>query len=159
MGKGRKVICHNCKVKFYKDELIQVTQSKRLCKECNDNIQKEADDYKVLIQYICDGFKIKAPTGQQLKDIRRFKELGYSYPEIQYTIYYIFCIERKKAEGTGLGLVPFYYEKAKRHYELVENAKRTARKLIQEEVVVERSINHKELRIDRTRLINIEDIV
>lgn len=157
--RGKKIICHSCKEKFYKDELIQVTKSKRLCKECNEKVQREAEEYKALIDYICTGFRIKAPTGQQLKSIKEFKELGYSYSEIQYTIYYIYSVLRRKPEGTSLGLVPFYYERAKEHYMLVQNAKRTARKISTEEVTVERKVDIFKPNVKNTRLINIEELI
>lgn len=159
MNKEKKIICHNCKEKFYKSELIQVSKSKRMCSECNEKVQKEANDYKKLIEYVCNGFNIKAPTGQQLKNIKEFKELGYSYSEIQYTIYYIYGVLKRKPEGTSLGLVPFYYEKAKEHYKLVENARRTAKKISTEEITIERKTDVYKPKIKNTRLINIEELM
>ena len=159
MSKDRKVICNKCKEKFYKDELIQINKSKRFCSKCNEAAQKDINDYKSLIDYICTGFNIKAPTGQQLKSIKQFKELGYSYWEIQYTLYYIYCILKKKPDGTSIGLVPFYYEKAKEHYNLVQNAKRTAQKIVTEETEIERRVNNFKPNLKNTRLINIEELV
>lgn len=158
-NRGRKVMCHLCKDKFYKDELIQVSSSKRVCQKCNDTIQVEINQRKELIDFICKGFRISAPTGQQLKSIKEFRELGYSYFEIHYTLYYIYCVLKKKPEGTSLGLVPFYYEKAKEHYKLVENAKRTAKNLVVEEVTIERKLDVFKPNIRNTRLINIEEII
>lgn len=153
------MLCHSCREKFPKSELIQVTKSKRVCKSCQERATTEANDYKELIEYICTGFGIKAPTGQQLKSIKQFKELGYSYKEIQYTIYYIYSVINKKVEGTSLGLVPYYYEKAKEHYELVQNAKRSAAKLQMNEIVIERKIDSYQPNVKNTRIINIEEIV
>jgi hypothetical protein len=156
---SKKVLCHNCREKFPKEELIQVTKSRRLCVKCDKKVTKEAEEYKNLIDCICSGFNIKAPTGQQLKSIKQFKELGYSYYEIQYTLYYIYGILRKKPEGTSLGLVPFYYEKAKEHYRLVENAKNSAKSMVIEERNVERIVKEYKINIHKTRLINIEEII
>lgn len=156
---SKKVLCHNCREKFLKEELIQVTKSKRLCAECDKKITKEAEEYKSLIDYICSGFNIKAPTGQQLKSIKQFKELGYSYPEIQYTLYYIYGVLRKTPSGTSLGLVPFYHEMAKEHYRLVQNAKKSAKSTIPEEISVERIVKEHKVSVHKTRLINIEEIV
>lgn len=157
--RGRKVICHICREKFYKDELIQVNSSKRVCKKCNDTVQVEINQRRELINFICKGFGITAPTGQQLKSIKEFRELGYTYFEIHYTLYYIYCVLKKKVEGTSLGLVPFYYEKAKEHHRLVENARRSAKKVSVEEVTIERKLDVFKPNIRNTRLINIEEIV
>lgn len=158
MAKVSLLICHGCRKKFPREELIQRTKSERLCKCCMDNRTKESEDYKALIKYICDGFRINAPTGQQLKSIKKFKELGYSYREIQYTIYYIYCVEKKNVSGTGIGLVPFYYEKAMKHRELISNAKRTARKIVMEEVVVFTTQHNKKPKLEQTRLIDIDKL-
>lgn len=158
-NRGRKVICHICKEKFYKDELITVGSNKRICDKCNSTVQEEINQRKELIDFICKGFNIPAPTGQQLKSIKEFKELGYSYFEIHYTLYYIYCVMKKKPEGTSLGLVPYYYEKAKEHYRLVQNAKRTAKNISYEEVIIERNINNYKPNIKNTRLIDIESLV
>lgn len=157
--RGRKVICHICREKFYKDELIQVNSSKRVCKKCNDTVQVEINQRRELINFICKGFGITAPTGQQLKSIKEFRELGYTYFEIHYTLYYIYCVLKKKVEGTSLGLVPFYYEKAKEHHRLVENARRSAKKVSVEEVTIERKLDVFKPNIRNTRLINIEEII
>lgn len=159
MNAKKKILCHNCKEKFYREDLIQVSKSKRLCKKCNDTVQVEINQRKELIEFICNGFGLKTPTGQQLKSIKEFRELGYSYFEIHYTLYYIYCVLKKRVEGTSIGLVPFYYEKAKEHYRLVENAKRTAKYIQTEEVVVERRTDIFKPNIENTRLINIEEII
>ena len=85
--------------------------------------------------------------------------MGYSYFEIHYTLYYIYCVLKKNPEGTSLGLVPFYYEKAKEHHRLVENAKRTAKSVEVEEIAIERKTDVFKPNIRNTRLINIEEII
>lgn len=156
----RKVMCHGCKEKFDKEELIQVNKSKRLCLVCHDRTTKEAEDYKTLIKFICDGFGIKAPLGHQLKSIKDFKELGYSYQEIMYVLYYIFNIEGIKPQGTSLGLVPYYYEKAKEHYTMTQNARRTAIKTVMEpkQIVRKKKEDNRPLR-GHTKFINISEIL
>lgn len=153
------MLCHSCREKFPKSELIQITKSKRVCKSCQEKATTEANDYRELIEYICTGFGIKAPTGQQLKSIKQFKELGYSYKEIQYTIYYIYSVINKKVEGTGLGLVPYYYEEAKKHFSQIENARRSATKITTQEIVIERKVDTFNPNIKNTRLINIEELI
>ena len=157
MARVSMVQCDCCKNKFLREELIQVTKSKKICVSCNETKQREAEDYKELIKFICDGFRISKPTGQQLKKIKEFKELGYTYKDIQYTLYYIYCIEKRKVNGTDIGLVPFYYEKAMQHYKLLENAYRTAIELSLKEIVIITK-DSKKPRLDRTRYINIDEL-
>lgn len=157
--KGNKVVCDICKEKFYKSELIQVSLSKKVCQHCNETVQAEIEQRKELIDFLCKGFGLKMPTGQQLRSIENFREQGYTYFEIHYTLYYIYCVLKKKPEGTSIGLVPFYYEKAKEHHRLVENAKRTAKNIEIEEITIERKVDVFKPNIKNTRLINIEEIV
>ena len=158
--KGNKIQCSICKESFYKDELIQAGITKRVCQKCNDTEQAEINQRRELIDFICKGFGLAKPTGQQLKEIKEFKEQGYSYFEIHYTLYYIYCVLKKVPnEKKALGLVPFYYEKAKEHHKLVENAKRTAKNIEVEEVVIERKADVFKPNIRNTRLINIEEII
>lgn len=158
LDRGRKVICHYCKEQFYKDELIQINSSKRACSKCNETIVKDGQDYKNLVDYICTGFNIKAPTGQQLKDIKKFKDMGYSYIEMQMTLYYIYVVLKKQPSGTSIGLIPFYKEQAMEHFRLIENAKRSAVNISHEEVVIERKSTHKP-NLKNTRIIDISTIV
>lgn len=154
---SKLLICHYCKNKFPSEELIQITKTRRSCKGC---IQAK-DDYKQLIDYICKGFGQTAPTGKQLKDIKRFKELGYSYKEIQWTIYYIFCIANKKLEDNNIGLVPYYYEKAKEHFLTLEKVKENSKDIeIQKEITIIRKPRNEKpkTKLNKTRYVNIEEL-
>lgn len=158
MSKGRKVMCSYCREQFYKEDLVE-DKSKRYCKPCFERRKQDAQDYKDLIKYICDGFGIEKPTGPQLKSIKKFKdELGYTYKGIQYTLYYIFCVEGKKTYGTSIELVQFYYEKAKYHASLVENARASAKNIDLKEVVIQVP-KYKKPKVEKTRFIDIANIV
>lgn len=154
----RLVQCNTCKNKFDKEELIQVNKSTRICAECDAKKKKDALEYKELIKYICDGFRLDRPTGQQLKSIKKFKELGYSYADIQYTLYYIFFIERKQVYNYSIELVPYYYLKAMEHKRLIANAKRTARSLATKEVIINTNNNIRKPKLNNTRLVDIETL-
>lgn len=154
----RLVQCNTCKNKFDKEELIQVNKSTRICAECDAKKKKDALEYKELIKYMCDGFRLDRPTGQQLKSIKKFKELGYSYADIQYTLYYIFFVERKQVYNYSIELVPYYYLKAMEHKRLINNAKRTAKKLATEEVVIVTGKSTQKPNLKNTRLVDIENL-
>lgn len=157
MAAVREVQCFYCKQKFNREELIQATKSKRICVSCNETRQKEAEDFKELIDFMCKGFRLDKPTGQQLKSIKEFKGLGYTYKDIQYTLYYIYFVEGKRVNGTSINNVPFYYEKAMMHKKLSENAAKTAIELSQKEIIIF-SKDSKKPRVDRTRYIDIDSL-
>ncbi len=114
MAARTTIKCFKCKKDIPKAEAIKKT-NKYYCECCN----KEAEDYKELIDYICnDLYKIKAPTGLMIKQIKDFKEkYNFSNSGIMFTLkYYYEILENKILEDAGLGIVPYYYEKAKNHY-------------------------------------------
>ena len=130
-----------------------------MCQHCNETEQVVINQRKELIDFICQCFGLEAPTGQQLARIKEYKGLGYSYFEIHYTLYYLYFVLDKKIDGTSIDLFPYYYEKAKEHHRLVENAKKTAKKIEIEEITIERKAEAFKPKIKNTRLINIEKII
>jgi len=155
---GEKLlICHYCNVKFPSSELIQVNKTKRSCKAC----YQSKEDYKELIDYICKGFGQKAPTGKQMKDIKKFKELGLTYKEIQWTLYYIFCVANKKIEDNNIGLVPYFHKEAMEHFTIIQKVKENSKDIeLQEEItIVKKSCNsNRNVKKERTRYVNIKEI-
>lgn len=158
----RKVLCNSCRKKFLKKDLIQVSSSKRVCGSCKQN----SDDYKDLIDYVCKGFGQKAPTGKQLKEISKFKELGISYKEIKLTIYFIACVEKKPMENGSLFLVPSFHTKAMAHFKALENTKKSLSGISKgddKEITIVRNKSFlrklEKERVDKTRYIDISNLI
>lgn len=154
----RKLTCTGCKQKFDKEELTYINTKKKLCKNCLVHSRRDSQEYRELIEFLCIGFNIKAPTGKLLSQIKEFKDLGYSYRDIHLTVYYIYVIEKRRVEETSIGLMPFYYEKAMKHFEMIENARRTADGHVAEVKVIEVPIKRNKPCLKNTRLINISEI-
>lgn len=155
---NKKLTCHYCKEKFPSKELILLGESKRGCKQCIT----DRDDYKELIDYICTGFNQKAPTGKQVKDIRRFKELGISYKEIQWTLYYIFSVVGKKLDENNIGLVPYLHKEAMEHFLTIQRVKETSANIeIKEEITIVRKpyTKSQQAKFNKTRYVNIAEIL
>ena len=75
----------------------------------------------MLISYICDIYNIKIPHGMMLHQIKQYKD-NYNYTNIgmYYTLKYFYeVMESKVLEDSGLGIMPYYYDKARKHYEKV----------------------------------------
>ena len=167
--KHNKLTCYYCKGKFPREELIIINSKRKSCKSCYDNLDKEnkkseedpVEDisYKELIEYICNGFGLKAPTGKQLKEIKRFKSLGYSHRDIQWTIYYIEAVVGRRLNGE-LGLVSYYYEQAMNHFEIIRRNEQFVNDAdVFKEIVIKACRKDNVPRIDKTRLIDIDSIL
>jgi len=101
--------------------------------ECLIVIEREAQHYKDLIEYVVNLYRIKAPTGWMTKQIKEYKEQKhYTYVGMEYTLRYMYEVERVElleAKDSGLGLIPFYYEKARYYYANMAEIKASMREI------------------------------
>lgn len=114
----RKVKCPECGTYNDKENTVY-HNSKYYCKICFENKQKEAQDYKNLVAYICELYQIEAPTGWMLKQIKDYKEqFNFTYRGIKTTLHYFYEIQKGNSveDSMGIGIVPFVYDEAKRFY-------------------------------------------
>ena len=115
---ARKVKCPECGTYNDKENTVY-HNSKYYCKICFENKQKEAQDYKNLVAYICELYQIEAPTGWMLKQIKDYKEqFNFTYRGIKTTLHYFYEIQEGNSveDSMGIGIVPFVYDEAKRFY-------------------------------------------
>ena len=115
---ARKVKCPECGTYNDKENTVY-HNSKYYCKICYENKQKEAQDYKALIAYICELYQIDVPTGWMLKQIKDYKDqYHYTYRGIKTTLHYFYEIQEGNSveDSLGIGIVPFVYDEAKKFY-------------------------------------------
>ena len=115
---ARKLKCPECGTYNDKENTVY-HNSKYYCKICFENKQKEAQDYKNLVAYICELYQIEAPTGWMLKQIKDYKEqFNFTYRGIKTTLHYFYEIQEGNSveDSMGIGIVPFVYDEAKRFY-------------------------------------------
>jgi len=115
---SRKLKCPVCG-SFNDKEVTVFYNQKYYCPICYENKKKESEDYKSLIDYICDIYNLEVPNGWILKQIKEFKDqFKYTYGGMKATLNYFYCIkeEEEPEEGMGIGIVPFMYDEAKRFY-------------------------------------------
>lgn len=125
--KQRKELkCTICKELFPKDELI-VKGQKKYCKECLQTKEEESLKYKtdwdLLFEYICKIHNIDKPTGMMFQQMKNYRT-DYDYTNIgmYYTLkYYYDVLENNVLDESGLGIIPYYYDRAKNHYNKVYN--------------------------------------
>jgi hypothetical protein len=123
--KGRKSKCSMCENLFEKEELT-VKGSKKYCANClrirEEEIKKNKSDWDILFDYICKLYKINKPTGMMFRQLKEFRGEEYNYTNtgMYYTLkYYYEVLENDVLEGTGLGIMPYFYDKARQHYNKV----------------------------------------
>lgn len=114
---ARQVKCPYCEQ--YQDKEDAVEYKKRYYHEdCFNTWRMEAEHRKELIEYICDLYRIDAPTGMINKQIKDFQtEYNYKLKGIELALRYFHeTLDNRPREGDGIGIVPFVYEEAKKHY-------------------------------------------
>jgi hypothetical protein len=114
---GRLVKCPYCQEQLDKDEAI--LHNKRYYHEhCFKIWQQEKEHYKELIAYICELYRINEPTGMIYKQIKSFKEIShYKYKGMELALRYFHeTLNNPVKEDTGIGIISYVYEEAKKHY-------------------------------------------
>ena len=124
--KQRKSKCAICEGMFHKDELT-VKSQKKYCSEClvikEEESLKYKTDWDLLFEYICKLYNIEKPTGMMFQQMKSYRQ-DYDYTNIgmYYTLkYYYDVLENNVMDDTGLGIIPYYYDKAKNHYNKTYN--------------------------------------
>lgn len=147
--KQKKLKCVSCEELFLKEELT-VKSGKKYCKTCLQTKEEESTQYKndwgLLFEYICKLYNIDKPTGMMFIQMKNYRQ-EYEYTNIgmYYTLlYYYEILDNSVLEDTGLGIIPYYYDKAKKHYNKVYNL---------EDVINDFESNEKSIKI-KTKIID-----
>ena len=116
--------CPICGKKDQPDKMVKIGDRYYHLGECeNKKIETDnqkgldKEDWDKLFKYICELYNIDCPTGFMFKQLKTYRE-DYQYTNngIYLTLkYYYETLENEVLEDTGLGIVPYYYEQAKKH--------------------------------------------
>lgn len=126
---ARQVKCPMCSKLNNKENTTEINK-RYYCIECSEIKEKEKakhiDDWEELFEYICELYNIKKPTGMMFKQIKEFRDTyGYTNKGIYLTLkYYYEVLDNEVKDDTGLGIVVYYYEKAKQHFIEIRDVKR-----------------------------------
>lgn len=114
---ARQVKCPYCEQKLDKEDAYEY-KKKHYHEECFETWRQEVDNRKDLIDCICDLYGLEAPTGMILTQIKKFQEeLKYKYKGMELALRYFHeTLGNSVQEGAGIGIVPYVYEDAKKHY-------------------------------------------
>lgn len=118
---ARMAKCKGCGIPLAPEDRYR-RNSKTYCKECFEKAERNAEEYKDLVEFICENYgsgePLEKPTGLMLKQIKEYKnEYGYTYGGMAYTLWY--CKEvlgKSLVEKYGIGIVKYYYEEAGEYY-------------------------------------------
>jgi len=118
---AKKVKCPTCG-KMNEKENTKTISNKYYCIECGDirekEIEKNKDYWDELFEYVCELYNIDTLTGMMFKQIKDFRTINnYTNRGMLLTLkYYYETLENEVKENTGLGIITYFYEEAKRHY-------------------------------------------
>jgi hypothetical protein len=114
---ARQVKCPYCEKQLNKDDAYEY-KKRYYHQECFETWQREGQDYKDLLAFICDIYRLEVPNGMILKQIKEFKEdLHYKYKGMELALRYFYeTMGNSVQEGSGIGIIPYVYEDAKKHY-------------------------------------------
>lgn len=136
---ARQVKCPYCEDTLDKDEAHSY-KKRYYHQECFETWQQESEHRNSLIEYIMELYNLDAPTGMMLKQVKDFKEqYNYQYKGMELTLRFFHeTMGRSVLEDSGIGIIPYYYEKAKKHHimkmkvqESLENHEEKQRKTVE----------------------------
>ena len=157
----RLSMCKGCGKKLQPEEKFTYS-SKTYCENCFKEVQRESEEYKQLIGFICENYHIDKPNGFMLKQIKSFKtEYNYSYAAMTYTLWYCHDVLGKAFdEKYGVSLIKYYYDEAKEYYSQQEKLKTQVDNLsnmkIKTKIVKHTSVNSEK---NKASLINLGDLL
>lgn len=121
---AREVKCQYCGEYETQENMVFIEvgktkkQKKYYHKECLETKERNTEEYKNLIEYICELFDMEAPNGMIVKQIKEYHtDYKYRYYAIQLALQYFFVIkENNIPDYKTIGIVPFIMEEAKEYY-------------------------------------------
>lgn len=129
--------------------------------QCYEQFELNKQHMSELNSYISKIYNVEFPTGWMLKQIKEYKDnRKYTYKGMELTLRFICEVENKylrEASDSGLGLIPYYYEKAKQYYINLYSVTKSAESVEIEnkaEIVYLKPPDNKK----KNKLINIESL-
>lgn len=128
------VKCRNCGKQIDKNLAITISNRRYACsEECKNELeQKELEKSKSnevkkaraeLLDYLKEKSVGKIDFPKEMAYLKKMlkENPDFSISGIKYTLWYL--IEIKKKKINGFGLVPYYYEQAKKYYDNLQKAR------------------------------------
>lgn len=125
----REVKCQYCGEYDSKDNMTYIEtgktkkQKKYYHEECLEVKERNTEEYKNLIEYICELFNIESPNGMIVKQVKEYHtDYKYRYYAIQLALQYFF-VEKDNPipDHKTIGIVPYVMDEAKKYYTHLAN--------------------------------------
>lgn len=113
----RLVKCPKCEQKLQKCDSV-LHKKRYYHKECYEEYNKDAQDYKDLIETICRVFNLKAPSPQITMQLKKYREdFNFTNKGMELTLRYYYDVLDNKAElKYGIYIIPREYGNATENY-------------------------------------------
>ncbi|MEG2786442.1 MAG: hypothetical protein RR942_01385 [Romboutsia sp.] len=136
----RTVKCPKCGQENNKEDAIK-QGNRYYCSDCIEDI----GEYKELISYVCELYRVTKPSMLIVKQVKDFKDkYNFTNIGIQYTLkYYHEILNKSVMDDKGIGIVPYYYDQAKYYYKNKFNLEELAEGFCGVEKVQKRRVENK----------------
>lgn len=113
---SRPVKCPVCGAMNKKETSVKLGR-RYYCTECAEYSESAQTDWDLLFQYICWLYQIPTLTGVMFKQLKDYREnWGYTDLGMYHTLrYYHELMGKPVKEDAGIGIIPYYYDRAKTH--------------------------------------------
>ena len=115
MAKARGVKCPVCSKINDKDTTVKLG-SRYYCPKCAEEHQyRTQTDWDILFEYTCWLYGISNLTGAMFKQLKDYRDnYGYTDSGMYHTLrYYHEILGKPVKEDSNLGIIPYYYDKAR----------------------------------------------
>lgn len=125
--KYRSIKCPSCQEPLDRNTEPFTEHSKKFYHQsCFGLYFQKTQHRKDLIDYVCKLHNIKHP-GVIVRQIKEFEEsYGYTLKGIELALRYFHEIQGNPVDRVGIGIVPWIYEDAKRHYKKIAAISKSA---------------------------------
>lgn len=119
MAKVTSSKCAMCGNKFLTEEMTS-RGGKKYCNDCIEIKDKENEDWSTLFEYIKEIYKLKEVPIliiTQLNKYRKDEVHPLTSIGMYYTLkYYYEILDNEIQDDKGVGIIPYYYDQAKKYY-------------------------------------------
>ncbi|MEM5009391.1 hypothetical protein WKH57_01590 [Niallia taxi] len=130
------VKCPYCEEKVDKDESHEY-KKRYYHPGCFRTWQRDGEDYKTLMAYISSLYRVDYPSMIIKKQIKDYKDEGYKYKGMELALRYFYeTLDNRVQENTGVGIIPYVYEDAKKHYMKIKRINESYKNYSDEEITV-----------------------
>lgn len=158
---ARQVKCPRCSEYGDRENMVEVRTEKSVRwwhAECRKEHETHANQYKSLIEFVCQLFGVQTPPMNIVRQIQKYHtEYGWSYLSIQIALEYFFVIlDKPVGKHKTIGIVPYIYDDAKDYFIKMRNIVSQKEITVDEETIKISTSQSKKKK--RRKNINFDDL-